>query len=213
MVWDRTRKLYPPRRCGNAVSVAPTRVAAPWKCSSNTCPIGVGQCAKHSIIVSMASSLKLREKARFPVIQRTFWITGVQHAVELAIRHRTERIDDRRTEPLDRLHRRLTFGYWATVAGDHGRQFGARAVRSVDQCRGYRVLIGDRRGEIPIKPQHFAGTIERVGDQTAGNRRAQPETAGTRRMSPRRNCRRRRARPRTGPGSPRRSLAEPAPPP
>jgi DNA-binding transcriptional LysR family regulator len=45
--------LYPSARCGNAVSSTPTRVAAPWTCSTNSCPIGVGQRAKHAIIVAI----------------------------------------------------------------------------------------------------------------------------------------------------------------
>src|SRR5262249_16360734 len=92
---------------------------------------------------------QLREKARFPLVQRSFGIAAGQYAVEPAIRYWTERIHDWRTEALDRLHSLLAVGYGATVAGDHRRQLGAGTVRGVDQCRHHRVLIGDRRGEVP----------------------------------------------------------------
>src|SRR5262245_62837281 len=42
----------------------PTLVAAPWKCSSSTCPIRVGHWPKCSIIVSIASSVeRVRDQA------------------------------------------------------------------------------------------------------------------------------------------------------
>src|SRR5882724_6238892 len=44
-------------RWGKAVSPIPTRVAAPWRCSRSMWSIGDGHQAKHSIIVSMTSSL------------------------------------------------------------------------------------------------------------------------------------------------------------
>src|SRR4051794_7107461 len=53
------------RSVGNAVWPTPTRVAAPWKCSRSTWPIGVGHCANASIILSIASSLDVAKKLDF----------------------------------------------------------------------------------------------------------------------------------------------------
>ena len=67
---------------------------------------------------------QLCEEARFPVVQRTFWVAVVKHAVQLAIRQRAERIHDRKPELLERPHCRLALRKRPTVAGYHRRQFG-----------------------------------------------------------------------------------------
>ena len=49
-------RFQPSARCGTAVSVGPTRVTAPWKCSSRIAVIGEGTDAKRSTIASMSGS-------------------------------------------------------------------------------------------------------------------------------------------------------------
>ena len=53
---DGSRRFQPSARWGTAVSVTPTRVTAPWKCSSRIAVIGDGTDAKRSTMVSISPS-------------------------------------------------------------------------------------------------------------------------------------------------------------
>ena len=50
-------RFQPFWRCGTAVSVRPTRVAAPWKCSKTIADIGEGHAAKLCAAASIRPSL------------------------------------------------------------------------------------------------------------------------------------------------------------
>ena len=53
---DGSSRFQPSSRCGTAVSVGPTRVTAPWKCSSRIADIGEGTDANRSRIASINAS-------------------------------------------------------------------------------------------------------------------------------------------------------------
>ena len=59
---DGTRRFQPGSRCGTAVSVSPTRVTAPWKCSNSIDVMGEGVEANRSTAVSMSASGRPRVK-------------------------------------------------------------------------------------------------------------------------------------------------------
>jgi hypothetical protein len=50
------RRFQPSSRCGTAVSVTPTRVTAPWKCSNGIAIMGEGAVAKRLTARSISSS-------------------------------------------------------------------------------------------------------------------------------------------------------------
>jgi hypothetical protein len=53
---DGMSRFQPASRCGTAVSVGPTRVTAPWKCSNRIADIGDGTAANRSTAVSISAS-------------------------------------------------------------------------------------------------------------------------------------------------------------
>ncbi len=57
--------LNPEIRIAHAVSVMPTRLALPWKCSITIWLIGEGQAEKHSSSAAIASSLRSVRKDAF----------------------------------------------------------------------------------------------------------------------------------------------------
>ena len=59
---DGMSRFQPCLRCGTAVSVTPTRVTAPWKCSNRIAVIGEGTLAKRSTVMSISSSGRPRVK-------------------------------------------------------------------------------------------------------------------------------------------------------
>ena len=59
---DGIRRFQPGSRCGTAVSVGPTRVTAPWKCSNRIAVIGDGTVANRSTAVSISASGRPRVK-------------------------------------------------------------------------------------------------------------------------------------------------------
>jgi hypothetical protein len=57
------------------------------------------------------------------------------------------------------------------VARRHGRNLRARPVRSVSESSEDRMFIGQGCRAVAKEPQQVAGSVERVDDQTGGNRR------------------------------------------
>ena len=147
-------------RCGKAVSLTPTRVAAPWKCSRSIWPIGVGHRAKDSIIVSIASSLNSSKEARLPIVECPFGIGGVEHAIELAVGHRADCIHRRRPDHLKWPHRFFARIKRSTVTRYQDCQLGARAIGSVNEPSEERMLVRQRRGMVAEGLQYVAGAVK-----------------------------------------------------
>ena len=117
------------------------------------------------------------KEARFPVVEGPSRVGAIEHPIELAVGHRTDRIEDGRPEALERSHGFFAGLKRAAVARRHGRHLRAGPVRSMSEGSEDRMFIGQGCRAVAKEPQQVAGSVERVGDQTGGDR-------GTDRMEP-----------------------------
>ena len=85
---------------------------------------------------------QLPEETRLPVVEGTFRVVGIEHAVELRVGHRPDCVQNGGTELLQRPHGLLRVGQWAAMAGDQRGHLGAGAVGRMCQGCEQRVLIG-----------------------------------------------------------------------
>ena len=104
--------------------------------------MGVGQRAKQSIMVVDRTVTELREEVRFPVVEGSLGVVGIEHAVELAVGHWTDCIQSWRPEFLQRPHGLFSIGRRPAMAGHQCRHIRARSVRGMREGRKQRVLIG-----------------------------------------------------------------------
>src|SRR5262249_47264199 len=74
-----------------------------------------------------------RQEARLPIVECPFGIGRIKHAVELAVRHRTDCIHCRRTESLECSHGLFAPIKRTAVTRHQDCQFGARAIGSMNE--------------------------------------------------------------------------------